>query len=120
MACFAPGCTLCTLPPPKSPPVCLHLHFHLQVETRQCFEALDEVLSVPGITCAFLGEGRTPNLLLYTWGTPHLIYWRCTCLSTNSLPHGSQQQQQQNQQVVLLSVCHRPSNTSLVEDAAAP
>lgn len=27
----------------------------LQVETRQCFEALDEVLSVPGITCAFLG-----------------------------------------------------------------
>jgi hypothetical protein len=28
----------------------------LQVETRACFEALDEVLSVPGITCAFLGE----------------------------------------------------------------
>uniref|UniRef100_A0A383VZ87 HpcH/HpaI aldolase/citrate lyase domain-containing protein n=1 Tax=Tetradesmus obliquus TaxID=3088 RepID=A0A383VZ87_TETOB len=27
----------------------------LQVETRACFEALDEVLSVPGITCAFLG-----------------------------------------------------------------
>lgn len=27
----------------------------MQVETRPCFEALDEVLSVPGITCAFLG-----------------------------------------------------------------
>eukprot|EP00882_Tetradesmus_deserticola_P031594 GHRQ01035734.1.p1 GENE.GHRQ01035734.1~~GHRQ01035734.1.p1 ORF type:complete len:268 (+),score=93.02 GHRQ01035734.1:101-904(+) len=27
----------------------------LQVETRACFEALDDVLSVPGINCAFLG-----------------------------------------------------------------
>ncbi|KAF6255716.1 Pyruvate/Phosphoenolpyruvate kinase-like domain-containing protein [Scenedesmus sp. NREL 46B-D3] len=27
----------------------------LQVETRACFESLDDVLSVPGITCAFLG-----------------------------------------------------------------
>jgi 2-keto-3-deoxy-L-rhamnonate aldolase RhmA len=28
----------------------------MQVETRACFDALDEVLAVPGITCAFLGE----------------------------------------------------------------
>lgn len=86
MACFtlhAPSALF--PPPPKTPPVCLH--FHMQVETRQCFEALDEVLSVPGITCAFLGEGREPNLLLNTWGTSCLICWRCTCLSTNSLPH---------------------------------
>lgn len=28
----------------------------LQVETKACFESLDDVLSVPGITSAFLGE----------------------------------------------------------------
>lgn len=27
----------------------------LQVETRRCYEALDDVLSVPGVSCAFLG-----------------------------------------------------------------
>lgn len=31
----------------------------LQVETRSCFESLDDVLSVPGITCAFLGEAKS-------------------------------------------------------------
>jgi 2-keto-3-deoxy-L-rhamnonate aldolase RhmA len=27
-----------------------------QVETKGCLEAIDDVLAVPGITCAFLGE----------------------------------------------------------------
>ncbi|KAI8465997.1 MAG: Pyruvate/Phosphoenolpyruvate kinase-like domain-containing protein [Monoraphidium minutum] len=27
----------------------------LQVETKECFEAVDDVLSVPGVSCAFLG-----------------------------------------------------------------
>eukprot|EP00879_Flechtneria_rotunda_P019568 GHRR01020557.1.p1 GENE.GHRR01020557.1~~GHRR01020557.1.p1 ORF type:complete len:182 (+),score=47.94 GHRR01020557.1:2-547(+) len=31
------------------------LEVWLQVETRSCYESLDHVLSVPGITCAFLG-----------------------------------------------------------------
>ena len=31
----------------------------LQVETKACLEAIDDVLSVPGITCAFLGEDST-------------------------------------------------------------
>jgi hypothetical protein len=26
------------------------------VETHQCFQNIDKVLAVPGITCAFLGE----------------------------------------------------------------
>lgn len=30
----------------------------IQVETKECFEAIDDVLSVPGIHCAFLGESR--------------------------------------------------------------
>jgi hypothetical protein len=47
--------------------LCHHVHILLllllpmllQVETRACFEALDDVLSVPGIDCAFLGEQPT-------------------------------------------------------------
>eukprot|EP00877_Chromochloris_zofingiensis_P009735 jgi/Chrzof1/5014/Cz15g08170.t1 len=27
----------------------------LQVETKDCFEAIDDILSIPGIDCAFLG-----------------------------------------------------------------
>jgi 2-keto-3-deoxy-L-rhamnonate aldolase RhmA len=28
----------------------------VQVETKECLEAIDDVLAVPGISCAFLGE----------------------------------------------------------------
>jgi hypothetical protein len=31
-----------------------------QVETKGCLEAIDDVLAVPGITCAFLGECQRP------------------------------------------------------------
>lgn len=34
---------------------CVFLSHGCQVETKGCLEAMDDVLSVPGITCAFLG-----------------------------------------------------------------
>lgn len=37
----------------------------LQVETRACYDALDDVLSVPGITCAFLGACTRVPVGLY-------------------------------------------------------
>jgi 2-keto-3-deoxy-L-rhamnonate aldolase RhmA len=55
----------------------------LQVETRACFEALDDVLSVPGIDCAFLGEQLYSitlhsiacghQLVMHTAPTPPLV-----------------------------------------------
>lgn len=35
---------------------CLFGILFVQVETASCYESLDEVLSVPGITSAFLGK----------------------------------------------------------------
>jgi 2-keto-3-deoxy-L-rhamnonate aldolase RhmA len=35
--------------------VCTRAALWTQVETKACLEAIDDVLSVPGITCAFLG-----------------------------------------------------------------
>jgi hypothetical protein len=42
------GTDSCAAPASPPPPP--------QVETQQCFQNIDEVLAVPGITCAFLGE----------------------------------------------------------------
>lgn len=36
--------------------LCVFIVMTSQVETASCYEALDDVLSVPGITSAFLGE----------------------------------------------------------------
>jgi hypothetical protein len=37
------------------------LHLLLQVETKECLEAIDDVLSVPGINVAFLGAWLGSN-----------------------------------------------------------
>lgn len=41
---------------------CVPLSVCHQVETKSCFESMDEVLSVPGITSAFLGESRAKSV----------------------------------------------------------
>jgi hypothetical protein len=41
----------------------------VQVETKECLEAIDDVLSVPGINVAFLGEGCRQRL----WEHPAVV-----------------------------------------------
>jgi hypothetical protein len=72
----------------------------LQVETRACFEALDDVLSVPGIDCAFLGEQPTAqrcsialrhHIVMYSAVTPFLGFARHICCTRASFANAISQ-----------------------------